>query len=381
MDSSLASLFRLPDELLLLTLGYVGAAEWKQVRRTCRRLNMLAASLLFKRVYFELCTRGCDSLYNISLDPILSSFVKTLVLRRVGGYRKFPDFDTWALSTHQPGAPDIDLYTARETTYYNNKEIRDQLMPYYKWAAMSREQKEALYHSYNLDREQQQKEVRDITNRLRFRILHSAQTALIHPYRAYASTAEDNAVEQFCEALGTLPKLKALEHEPGFLYDDTWGLQWRDLYFHPYSIIGSTDYEEDEDVEALQLSVVLQSLAWVREGDRRLQEMSMYVGGPAFATPERLQHLWDGDGHELTRTCRLVHRNSAAADAEAYSDFATPEQSKLFWAQQLHLMKHALTCLTHLDYRVSDEDELVGSLDTAAELVFHFLLATSELQN
>jgi hypothetical protein len=108
------------------------------------------------------------------------------------------------------------------------------------------------------------------------------------PDRALDMGTANVAVRQLNKALKRLPNLSALEHEPAFLYDEQWALRWRDLYFHPYSIIGNTSYEEDEDVEALQLSVILQSLACFRAKDPRLNRMSMYVGGPAFATPERL---------------------------------------------------------------------------------------------
>lgn len=40
------------------------------------------------------------------------------------------------------------------------------------------------------------------------------------------------------------------------------------------------------------------------------------------------------------------------------------------------VMRYALAGLTHLDYVVSDEDELVGSLEIAAKLVFGFLTST-----
>lgn len=318
MDSGVASLPHLPFELQLLILGYLGKEGWKHVRQTCRSLNTPAASLLFERVHFELCGNGCESLYNISQDPTLSVFVKTAVLRRVRWERKFPDLDTWLRSTHQPGAPDVGFNTTSETTYYGNKELRDQLMPYAKWDGMSRDQKGALYQDYNADREHQQNEVRNITNTLCFRGTSTARLKFIHPHRAVATGAANVAVRQLYKALGAFPNLNVFEHEPGFLHDAEWALRWRDLYFHPYSIIDSTTYEEDEDVEALQLSVVLQTLACTRGDSRRLQKMSMYVGGPAFATPERLQHLWDGDGHEITRTCRLLHTSSIAADAEAF---------------------------------------------------------------
>ncbi|KAK7177733.1 hypothetical protein PSPO01_16218 [Paraphaeosphaeria sporulosa] len=380
MDDSASISFHLPDEIWLMIVGHIDAPEWKQIRQTCRQLNKLTTPLLFERVYFELCGRGCESLYNISSSTVLSPIVNALVLRRISGYRGFPDSETWAKSTHQPGDPCYELAPPSDASYCDNVQTGDGLLPYTEWIALSKEQKEALYHEYEADRKQAQKELRDITTALRFRIIGAIKAPLIHPHRAFSFTAvADGAVEQFHKALEALPNLKAFYHEPGFLYDDDWACRWRNLYFHHRSLIGHTNYLEDEDAEVLQLSVVLQSLALVRRGDRRLRTLSIYVGGPAFATPERLQHLWAGNGHEVTRLCRGFSRNAAEADREAYSVNSTPEKSKLYHGQ-LSLMRHAFVALTHLDYVVSDDDELPGSLDIAAKLVFGFLIATKGLE-
>jgi hypothetical protein len=381
MDSHVPWLLRLPHELLLLILSYNNRAGWKRARQTCRGLDKLAASLLFSRVYFELCGHGCESLYNISQHPTLGLLVKTAVPRRVRGYRKFASIDDWAASTHQPGAPDSGLFSARETHYYDNQELSDSLMPYDDWVAMSAEQKQALYEAYNTDHEQQEEEIRDIVSTLCFRATTTSTMKFIHPDRALDMGTANVAVRQLNKALKTLPNLSALEHEPGFLYDEQWALRWRDLYFHPYSILGNSTYEEDEDVEALQLSVILQSLACFRARDHRLKKMSLYVGGPAFATPERLQHLWDGQGHELTRLCRQLRRNSsgAAADLEAYANDATPADSKLYRGE-LEVMRFAFASLTHLKYRVSEEEEPDGCIAIAAKLAFEFLSTARNLQ-
>ncbi|KAF2818290.1 hypothetical protein CC86DRAFT_159029 [Ophiobolus disseminans] len=380
MDDYAAIPFHLPDEVWLTIFSYGSALVWKQVRGTCKRLNKLTTPLLFESAYFELCGRGCESLYNISRNPALSPCVKTLVLCRVRGYREFPNFDSWTACIHQPGDPGNYLDRPDETSYYDNEEASNGLLPYTEWVALPKEQKEILYHEYETDRALAQMEVRDITDTLRFRTWSAAKSALVHPDRAVRSTEVDPAVGQFCEALEALPNLKTLEHEPGFLYNNDWACRWRNLYFHPSSLIGHTDYLEDEDVEALQLSVVLQSLAWARRGDRRLTKLSMYVGGPAFANPARLHLLWDGDGHDMTRSSRSFYPTAVEADKAAISNELTSGQSKLYY-EQLNYMRYAVTSLTHLDYVVSDEDELVGSLEIAAKLVFGFLIATKGLVN
>lgn len=228
MNSHAPWLLCLPHELHLLILSYNDRAGWKRARQTCRGLDKLAAPLLFSRVYFELCGRGCESPYNISQHPTLGPLVKTIVPRRVRGYRKFASIDDWAASTHQPGAPDDGLFSARETHYYDNQELSDSLMPYDDWVAMSAEQ--ALYEAYNADREQQEEEVRDIVSTLCFRTTTTSTMKFIHPERALDMGTANVAVRQLNKALKTLPNLSALEHEPAFLHDEQWALRWRDLY-------------------------------------------------------------------------------------------------------------------------------------------------------
>ncbi|KAH8621642.1 hypothetical protein IG631_23729 [Alternaria alternata] len=73
MSDHSAIRFHLADELWLIIIDRVSALDWKQLRRTCRRLNKLTTPLLFRRVYLELCGRGCESLHNISCNRSLST--------------------------------------------------------------------------------------------------------------------------------------------------------------------------------------------------------------------------------------------------------------------------------------------------------------------
>ncbi|KAJ5052594.1 hypothetical protein PSV09DRAFT_2394289 [Bipolaris maydis] len=321
-------LLDLPTELLFAVLEYVNVWEWKQVRQTCRSLSELATPLLFEEINFELCEHGCESLYNISQDSVLHRFVKTIALRRIRGYRKFADFDAWVEGIHQPGTPDHIPWKACHTTYYEDEELRSQLMPYEEWARLSKEEKNALYEAYNADRKLQNKDIR---------------------------------------------------HEPRFLGTDAWALRWRDLYFHPDYIVGFTDNDEDEDIDALQLSVVLERLAYFRGEGQRLQKMSMYIGGPAFATPARLKLLRLSGHHEITRLCRSIHASSPEADADASTGLVGSDESKLL-RRRLQVMACALSDLTCLVCSVSDNDEMPGCMETAAKLVFFFLTGATKLQ-
>jgi len=159
--------FHLKDEL---QLDRVSALDWKQLQRICRRLNELTTPLLFQKVYFELCGRGCDSQHNISCNRSLSTCVQTLILRRFRGYREFPAFNTWVARTHQPGDPSNELALPIYTSHYNDRQISYVLLPYTKWVALLNNEKNALYHRYEVERKQAQKEVQDITNTLMWRL-------------------------------------------------------------------------------------------------------------------------------------------------------------------------------------------------------------------
>jgi hypothetical protein len=105
--------------------------------------------------------------------------------------------------------------------------------------------------------------------------------------------------------------------------------------------------------------------------------MSIHVGGPAVATPNRLRHLWVGLEHEVTRLYwQLDYATSAAAaDAEANDNVATPAQIDCY-ARELPLMRLAFAGLTHLDFSVLEEKEWEDCKTIAATLVFLFLLTT-----
>ncbi|XP_014550247.1 hypothetical protein COCVIDRAFT_43170 [Bipolaris victoriae FI3] len=350
-------LLDLPTELLLSVLEHVNVWEWKQVRQTCRSLSELATPLLFEEINFELCEHGCESLYNISQNSVLNCFVKTIALRRIRGYRKFADFDAWVKGIHQPGTPDYIPWKTCYTTHYEDEELRSQLMPYEEWARLSKEEKNALYEAYNADRELQNKDARSIAN----------------------AEAGNVSVTQFSKALQTLPNLSAFEHEPRFLDTDVWALRWRDLYFHPDYIVGFTDNDEDEDIDALQLSIVLERLAYFRGKGQRLQKMSMYIGGPAFATPARLKLLRLSGSHKITRLCRSIHATSPEADADARTGLVESDEIKLLY-RRLQAMARAFSDLTCLDFCVSDNDEMTGCMETAAKLVLYFLISATKLQ-
>jgi hypothetical protein len=105
----------------------------------------------------------------------------------------------------------------------------------------------------------------------------------------------------------------------------------------------------------------------------------MCISGPAFATPARLKLLRLSGNHEITRLCRSFHVSSPEADADACTDLVGSDEGKLL-RRRLQVMACALSDLTCLNFRVSDNDEITGCIETAAKLVFYFLIGTTKLQ-
>ncbi|KAH7111806.1 hypothetical protein B0J11DRAFT_543073 [Dendryphion nanum] len=377
MDSSgVVSYPYLPLEIWDAILSLVSCTEWKSLRLSCKYMETLATPHLFGVAHFELIENGCDSLLNIASHPRLSLCVKTLVLRRAYGLREFPDIDTWERNIYLPGDSNDEYADLPVEDEYKDDE--GNLLTYREWSALSGREKEALYGEYKADRAEAQEKVRSLVDYLCFHTLGCAKSVLVRSERVSVLPAEATS-EQFHRALAKLVNLTAFKHKPSFIFTYNWGLRWRNLRLHPYALIGNTDDTEDEDVEALQLSVALQALGWVKHLLPKLRSLAFYVGGPAFWTSEHLRHLWKGEGHEKTRFYRTLYDSAAEADRDTYSDSEEARYHNESYIRQLVLIEHALINITHLDCSISEDDEN-GGLYVAAEHVFNFLRCAESLE-
>jgi hypothetical protein len=361
---------RFPVEILLMIFTLLGRSDWKQLRLSCKQWSHITTPILFDTVYFELCGNGCTSLRNVAKSK-LASYVKTLVLHRVQGWRQFPDSGTWRASVYQPGDPGHLPVPPTEASHYHDTRAAKDLVPYTDWMSLSDESQDRLYHEYEADRKDSEELARDMATQLRFE-LPNFERVLIRPYQKLVRHSGDDPVATFLEALETLPNVRELRHEPGFLFDPDWGCRWRDLYLHPWALTAYTSHAHDEDMEALQLSVALRSFGIIRRRQIRLLSMKMHIGGPSFWGPKRLQQLWFAGDHERTRAYRSLYSTASEADKVA-SENTDSEQKKLY-LYQLCYMKQALTSLTDLACSVSEDDERNGSLGTAGKYFYDYLL-------
>jgi hypothetical protein len=171
------------------------------------------------------------------------------------------------------------------------------------------------------------------------------------------------------------------KHRPTVLLRDRWITHWQRLRINAYDFDSDsyvTDCEEDDDMEALQLSCVLRAIGWAKQSFTNISSMVFHVEGPAFWGPPRLRHLWQGEGHGKVRKLRKLYNDAVVADVDAEpipADFIRDDE----YVRQLVIMEYALGELTHLDCSISEHEEN-GGLFMAARFLFEFLCCGKSLK-
>ncbi len=359
---------------------------WKQLRLSSKRMRRLATPWLFETVSFELSRPSYTALYDIASCLGLSLCVKRLILTRSQGLRRFSEYEHWKKSVYLPGTPsDARLNWPEIFEGDSDASVRQipgdkALISYSEWTALSGAQREALYDEYETDRQGAREQLQKMICSLQFLCSGTRTSNLIHLDRTPQPTEIRAPLTQLPQVLAKLCNLAHFEHEPGFLRSDSWSVRWRQLRFHPWSLMDHTDACEDEHVEALQLSIVLRTLGCIKYCHPKPRSLSMYVGGPAFWGVGRLQHLWLGVGHEITRLHRKLHHTAAEADKHAYKDSLTPENIQTY-SRQLNMIRHGFSRITQLECSVFEDDERDGSLAIAGFYLSHFLRVNKDLES
>ncbi|KAF2464203.1 uncharacterized protein BDR25DRAFT_242876, partial [Lindgomyces ingoldianus] len=260
------SLAELPVELWYEILAYLALADLKRLRLLSRDLQRISTPSCFQQVLYELSRASVERILEIAKRKELAQNVQKLVLRTTQGLREFGSFREWERSIALPDDP------RRGSISDDNCEEKslESLMSY-QWSALSESEKRVLYAEYEADRKELEQRVR---------------------HRTSTSTEGAPALEQFDEAIANFSNPDTFNREPGFLFDNCWGTHWRQLRISQSKLLMHTTGWEDEDVEALQLSIVLRALGWAQQFQAKLRSASFYVGGSAFWGPNRMRRLW-----------------------------------------------------------------------------------------
>ncbi|KAF1963937.1 hypothetical protein BU23DRAFT_494790 [Bimuria novae-zelandiae CBS 107.79] len=256
----------------------------------------------------------------------------------------------------------------------------DGLLSYEEWQGLPLEEKESWYKLYEADRRGDEDTARRLSSHLYFRKFGCVQRELVHPRRAPPSPTNEppekaSALGQLDEAVKKLTHLAVLEHQPGFMFEMDSISRWRKLRFNLGLLICDTQDDNDQDMEALQLSIILSALGW---GQCRVQSMDLYIGGPAFWSADRLRDLWQGEGHARVRGLRTALGDAKAADEEVHRQVSELSDGRGRYARQLFIMETTFTYLTHIDLSISEDDD--ESFITLVDPLFEFLCCCEKLE-
>jgi hypothetical protein len=376
----MSSLPHLPLETWDAILSFVEAPAWKELRLSCKHLNHVATPYLFKTVKFELTKNGCVTLQKVAHHQTLSLCVRNLVLQSTKGLRDFETPKKWRWALDLPGTPAGRF--AHMTRASDVWTCDAGFLTHSEWLAFPMSKKAALYREYEAERKQHQKQIEKIAESLQLCMSESTSTRPVNPARSSVAAADQDATEILLHALGRLTNLTAFSHQPRSKFERHERCRWRNLRFNLAVVRDRTPGDEDEDAEALQLSVALHTMGRA-PAINQLERISFIVDGPAFWGWERLQNLWNGRGCGLIRAWR--DEISSAREADRYAlrvshhDAEEKQRQKEHYTRQLFIMRNALCDLTRLDYFVT-EDGYNGALSIAADDLFEFLCSAEKLQ-
>ncbi|KAJ9633959.1 hypothetical protein H2199_009158 [Coniosporium tulheliwenetii] len=371
----------LSPEIWDMILAKLDQAARKRLRLSSKEFCGIATPDLFETTYFDLDEGGLDSLISIASHHELRRQVRALVLQRRRGLTDFDDFETWESSViYEQEHSEIE---ADENDDDAGKGEED-AMSKQEWLALSANERGRLYQEYEADRAAMQEQTRRLACSIYFRVLGcTGVSEPVHPERLEKEGTMRSTLERFEEAVVSLTGLKTFAHRPAFLVDDRWGLCWRRLRF---SFLINTDYDEDEEIEALQLSLALRALGLANHFSRSLHSMELYVAEAAFWGAASLGRLWDWDQIVRLRGLRQLREWSSEelAEEELADLIPTTGAQRLAhlreeqFLRQLFVMEHAFVYLTDLDCEVKGEPE--GVLANAARPLAEFLKRAESLE-
>lgn len=283
----MASLFGLPTELLHdvpIGLEQESLKEFRYVsRESCARVT----HILFNEAYFDLHSNGTDSLVNISRQPHLATYVRSIELQRRSGLKTFDDFWTWQQATIYEYEP----YCLRDGLAI--VELLEGIMSQDDWHQLTEDSRRALFDDY-------QNDYNAITRRASQ--LASAMSSAIHHSPGFIPDLQNVpeahlSLREFDAAVKRLGNITDFNHCPTYDHD-RWGERWRHIQFHRDALILELAYEDDVDIDALQLFVALQGIMLHAHS---IPNVVLQTRGHAFWSATHLRRLLDWSDNSTTR--------------------------------------------------------------------------------
>lgn len=282
-----SSFTELPVEMMIRIFECLDRSTQKDFRSVCKHFCATAEPLLFSTVALDLDRDGCQGICNISSNNRIRKHVRRLRLQRRMFLKNLGDFDTWESSTifsyDDPRDVPVDL-AARLGANSLSNEV---------WDALSQDERHRLYEEYEQDRTAGEVHKQELASAAYSLLVDRDYLGHGAASQTAPSTHAKTMLDDLVSALGRLPNLIGLEHTPAYITEDQWGLHWRQLHFHPDAPLSSGSVEDEQEIEALQVLLVLHAIANSASPDRRLQFVELHTAGIAFWNLGHLCHLID----------------------------------------------------------------------------------------
>jgi hypothetical protein len=289
----MASLLALPTELLHDALVRLEQESLKRFRCVSRESCARVTPILFNKLYFDFDSNGTDSLVNISRQSHLATHVRHIELQRRSGLKKLDDFWTWQQSTIYEYEP-LVLHDGLDEI-----ELLGDIMSQDDWHQLTDDSRRSLFDEY-------QDDYNAITRRISQ--LASAMSSAIHHSPGYISelqnvTEAHQTLREFEAAVERLRNITDFHHCPTYDHD-RWGERWRQIQFHRDALILESAYEDEVDIDALQLFVALQGIMLHAHSTRNVV---LQTRGHAFWSATHLRRLLDWSDNSTTRWITQDH--------------------------------------------------------------------------
>jgi len=358
------SFAELPPELLNYIFEHLDRSAQKAFRCLCKHFCAVADPSPFSTVALDLDQGGCESICAISSNSQIRTHVKALQLERRTGLKDFGDFQTWQDSTifscNDPESLPLDLAPPTRAETFS-KEM---------WEALSRDDRYRLYQEYEQERSDSKMHVRELAS--------AAYSLFVSGDGVHAATTLQDAPSTYAQgllsdldsAISKLPNLTGLKHEPAHLGDE-WGMDWRQLRFHPDALILRCSVEDDLEINALQLLLVLRAFTVSSSLARSLRFAELYTAGIAFWTSVRLRYLLD----RVERTALGESYTSRPDESTLYrwiDDAETPSSAFLHleeFTRQLCTIERAFTLVNNLSWVIHSEEDLPAAAHFLARIL------------
>ena len=328
----------------------------------------VATPYCYETVRFDLVEEWpLRQLVEIARNERLRVHVKRLVLQRRFGLREFGTMKRWEECLDFANLEPEQEQEGREQS--DERYGIEKPMRRVDWVLLSKEEKVKLFTDFDADYERWKARERRLTANWQSR--HGGRKTQEKHADSADDTDEKSAssfaglFRQFDGAVRLLRNVAQFAHEPAYAYDAGWAMRWRCLRFNGALYALDNLFDEEEGLEALQLSFSLRALGLANYFNRNIRSLKLQIDGPAFWGADCLEPLRQGQE-------QLTASYSAQDNIRLRAQDAQLEARDDSYNEMLPLMKHVFSTVEYLDLILS-VDEGESDYKTIYDLIFMFL--------